>query len=118
MRRVDRRAIALLEAIVALAVVALVSSAFVGAERGAMMTTAAVRVREKEIGAASALLDATSLWPQADLDRHLGTRRQGAWRMSVVREGALYRVSISDSMSAAPLVATVLYRRSALRATP
>lgn len=87
---------------------------------GASMTTLAVdsgrlvrhvRESERELRRANALLTSVSLWSRDDLDRHLGDRAQGAWRMTVIHESAeLYAVSLRDSAAQVPLLRTVLYR--------
>ena len=60
---------------------------------------------------ASALLEAVALWPRADLDRHLGDRPQGAWRMQVDRPTpTLYVIVLADSTNRRELLRTTLYR--------
>jgi type II secretory pathway pseudopilin PulG len=67
---------------------------------------AAVEMRE-----ANALFEAVALWPRADLDRHLGERAQGRWRMRVDRPTpTLYVVMLTDSVSNVEVLRTALFR--------
>ena len=53
----------------------------------------------------------TALWPRADLDRHLGERTQGHWRMRVDRPTpTLYVVTLTDGASNVELLRTALFR--------
>lgn len=106
-----RQGVVLLEAIVALTILATAGAAVVAlavdsaraVERAAAADVAAQR--------ASALLDAVALWPREDLDRHLGTRDEGPWRMTVGRPTpTLYTVVLSDSAERRVLLATLLFR--------
>ncbi|HET9948900.1 MAG TPA: hypothetical protein VFQ22_08260 [Longimicrobiales bacterium] len=74
---------------------------------------------EQDATRASAFLDAVALWPRADLDRHLGTRDEGPWRLHVERpEPTLYEVSVSDTAHDHPIIATALYRPEVAHAAP
>ena len=107
-----RRGVALLEALVALLVVAtsLAAEATRAVDRG--------RARDAAVRRASAFLDAVALWPRADLDRHLGDRPEGAWTLRIDRPApTLYVVTLlpADSMQTPPdgvppLLVTWLYR--------
>ena len=62
-----------------------------------------------------------SLWPREDLDRRLGERAQGPWRLTITRPApTLYVVSLADSASGgaagAELLTTTLYRPEPPRA--
>ena len=73
------------------------------------MTLAAAT--ERDIRAASAFLDAVVLWPRDDLDRHMGTRREGPWLLTVDRrDSTLYHVTVFDSLGRRQLVETIVYR--------
>ncbi|HEY0777701.1 MAG TPA: hypothetical protein VGD56_07015 [Gemmatirosa sp.] len=110
--------IALLEALVALLIVA--TSVTAGVALAAAATRAVDRVRERDaaVRRASAFLDAVALWPRTDLDRHLGDRPEGAWTLRVDRPApTLYRVTLlsADSTPASldggpPMLSTSLYR--------
>lgn len=102
---------ALLEVLVALTILATVGATIVAfaAETGRALVRA--RETEREVRAASALLDAVALWPRTDLDRHLGDRAQGPWRMRVDRPApTVYTIAITDSTPAREILHTTLYR--------
>jgi type II secretory pathway component PulK len=107
-----RRGAALLEALIALAVLGTVGSAAAWQATESMRAVNRMHEREQEQRAAARLLTAISLWPREDLDRHLGSRVQGPWRVRIDRPAlsALYTVSISDTASGTVLLETALYR--------
>jgi type II secretory pathway pseudopilin PulG len=107
----SRHGAVLLEAIVALAVLGTVGSA--AAWTAAESIHAVTRVHESEgrLRVGDRLLTAVSLWPRADLDRHLGTTRQGPLRMRIDRpRPTLYVVSLADSTTGKVLLRTNLFR--------
>lgn len=111
--RVRHRAgAALLEAIVALALLA--TSGVAVAALGAGSSDAARRAREADarVRRASAFLEAVALWPREDLDRRLGDRTQGPWRLRIERpRPTLYLVTLADSAPPrATVLTTALYR--------
>lgn len=66
---------------------------------------------EQQVAAAGRLLSTVSLWNRADLDRHLGRRAEGQFRMGVNRVApTLYEVMLVDSLSGTPLLSTLVYR--------
>lgn len=113
-----RPGVALLEALVALLIVATSATAGVALAAGATRAVDRVRTRDAEVRRANAFLEAVALWPRADLDRHLGDRAEGAWTLRVDRpEPTLYVVTLLpfDSAQASadgtpPVLATSLYR--------
>jgi len=110
-RRRVPHGIVLLEVLVALTILAVVSASVVAfaAESGGAVTRA--RDAEREMRRANELLTAVSLWPRADLDRHLGDRPQGPWLMRVDRiTPTLYAVVLSDSVRGREILSTLLYR--------
>src|SRR5450432_4926981 len=112
MRRADRRGVALLEVLAALAILGIAGSgltAFAIESAGAVRRA---RAEDDRMRAASAFLDKVALWERDDLDRHLGDHRQGDWRLSIMRPAAtLYVVRLADSSGARTLLSTALYRR-------
>lgn len=109
--RRSRTGAALLEAIVAMTILAAVATTVVAIALESGRALARARETENEMRTASALLDAVALWPRADLDRHLGTRVQGPWLMDVNRATAtLYDIVIADSASRREILRTELYR--------
>ncbi len=106
-----RRGAALLEAVVALAVLGAVASAAAWNATESLRAVIRIHEREQAQRQAGRLLTAVSLWPRADLDRHLGTSRQGPWRLRVDRPlTRIYEVSVVDSLSNVVLLRTALYR--------
>ena len=75
---------------------------------------AAERARASDVAAsrADAFMDAVALWTRDDLDRRLGDRPQGPWRLQIGRtDPELYEVVLTDSSAARhPLLRTVLFR--------
>jgi type II secretory pathway pseudopilin PulG len=111
-----QRGAALLEVLAALVILA---SAGGGAVMLAIETARAVeraRAGEAALRQASAFLDAVALWPRADLDRRLGDRRQGPWRLRIDRPApTLYVVVLTDSTGARDLLRTALFRPDTAR---
>lgn len=69
------------------------------------------RAADAEMRAASAFLDAVALWTPEDLDRRLGVRRQGPWRLYLERPlPALYTVVLADTAGGRVLLRTSLFR--------
>lgn len=119
MRPPDRRGVTLLEVLVALTILGTAGAALSTAMRDALGAAERARAAEREMAAASAYLDVVALWPAADLDRHLGERAQGPWRITVQRPARqLYTVALADSGAGRLLLTTVLYRPDSLRARP
>ena len=106
-----RPGVALLEVIVAIAILA---TAGVAALSMAAATTRAVsnaRDADRELRDASAFLEAVSLWTRTDLDQRLGDRSQGPWILRIDRPAnELYVVTLSDTLSGETLLSTSLFR--------
>ena len=109
----------LLEVIVAVTILA---TAGVSAAIMAGQAADAVRhAREADAGLrrASAFLHAVALWPREDLDRRLGERPQGAWRLRIQRPvPTLYLVMLVDSARGTELLRTSLFRPESPRVAP
>ena len=85
--------------------------ATVGIVRQGIDSARRAEAAETEIRRASAFMDAIALWPRADLDRHLGDRAEGPWRLIIDRPvPTLYLVVLTDSLSRRELLRTALYR--------
>ena len=101
----------LLEVLIALTILAVAGIAIMALARQSMDTVARTRTADTELERASDFLQAVALWPRADLDRHLGDRLEGAWRLRVERPGpTLYTVVLTDSARTRVLLSTALYR--------
>jgi hypothetical protein len=109
----------LFEVVVALTILAVAGTtvATLAAQAGEAVRRA--RGIEIEVRKASAFMDAVALWPQADLDRHLGDRAEGPWRLRVDRpRPVLYVVTLTDTASGQKLLRTTLYRPQLVHETP
>ena len=103
----------LFEVIVATAILAIAGAACVMFAAEAQGVVQRVNEREGQLRSANRFLEAVSLWTRADLERHLGNRPQGRWRLEIEREtGNLFSVTLSDSTGATEIFHTTLYRVS------
>lgn len=101
----------LLEVIVAMTIFAIASTATLTRAAQARHAVVMARADEDQMYAASAFLDHVVLWPQVDLDRHLGTHQQGDWLLDVEHPvPQLYSIAILDGKSHHALVDTIVYR--------
>ena len=106
-----RTGAALLEVIIALAILVTVGAAITVLASESAHAVRLARDADAESARASAFLDAVALWPRADLDRHLGVRTEGRWRLRVDRPApALYVVTLTDTTSKVELLRTALFR--------
>jgi len=111
LHRADR-GIALLEAMVALAILASAGGFLVALVAAGLRSEHELRQRELTLQAAERVLAATTLLTRADLDQRLGRHRVGELLVEVERpEPALYRIAVSENAAPAlELLATVVYR--------
>jgi len=90
------RGVALLEVLVALVILATAAIAFVELVDGGTRAVTQARKRERELADEDRLLSAYTLLARSALDRRLGTRDVGPYRVSVQRpEPTLYRLAMS-----------------------
>jgi type II secretory pathway pseudopilin PulG len=109
MARADAGA-ALLEVIVAMTILATAGTAALATANQVAHTIELARAAEAEMRAASAFLEAVSLWTREDLDRRLGEREQGRWRLRIDRPvPVLYVVVLRDTLGH-ELLRTALHR--------
>jgi|ERR1041385_1364296 type II secretory pathway pseudopilin PulG len=107
----DRAGAVLLEALVALAVLATVGSAAAWTASESIRAVGRAHEAEARVRLASRLLTAASLWQREDLDRHLGAKTQGPLRMRIDRpRTTLYEVSLMDGVTGRVLLRTSLLR--------
>lgn len=110
-RRGVRRGAALLEAIVALAVFGTAGLAALALVRDAADAVDRARAADRRMRDADAFFNAVSLWTREDLDRRLGQRPQGPWRVTILRpEPTLYEVTLRDTLGDGVLLHTALHR--------
>ena len=109
-----RQGMVLLEAIVALTILAIAATTMVALSASSLDAVSRAERADAETRRASALLDAVALWPRADLDRHLGDRPEGPWDLRIDRPtSTLYVIALRDTATRALLLATSLYRPEA-----
>jgi type II secretory pathway pseudopilin PulG len=109
--RSRRTGFALMEVLVSVALLGFIGLASATAISQAITSVRQVQRHEREFLEAVALVDAATLWSQADLDRRLGYRRQGRWLLQIVRaDDRLYRIVVLDSTASLPIVQTVVLR--------
>jgi type II secretory pathway pseudopilin PulG len=114
--RRPRRGAALLEALVALVILASAGAAVTALAVESGRAVQRAHAAEAELRRADAFFTVVALWPREDLDRHLGDREQGPWRLRVERlRPTIYTISLADSVGARPLLRTALYRPEAPR---
>jgi prepilin-type N-terminal cleavage/methylation domain-containing protein len=106
------RGVALLEVLVAVAILGTAAIGFVGLVAGGTQATIAAQDRERQLADEERLLAAYTLLARKDLDRRLGTHAVGVYLVEVQRpERTLYRIAIAHEQS--PQVedlVTVVYR--------
>ena len=106
-----RAGAALLEAIVALAVFGSAGTAALVLVRDSARAVEHARRAEREMRDADAFMAAVSLWTRDDLDRRLGDRAQGRWRLTVLHpEPSMYEVALRDTLTDRVLLRTALHR--------
>ncbi|HEU0012458.1 MAG TPA: hypothetical protein VFQ45_02180 [Longimicrobium sp.] len=109
----------LLEAMVAIAILATAGTAAVTLASEGAESVRRAREADREMREANAFLHAVSLWTRDDLDRRLGSRAQGPWRLEVQRPArTLYEVTLTDSAGRRTLLRTALFRPDSARAFP
>jgi hypothetical protein len=112
MRARAERGVALLEALVALAIVGAVGVATLGLLAAGLGGEAEARRRERELWAADRLLTAHTLLTRRELDQRIGRRDAGGFVIDVQRpERTLYRIAVSHAASPhVDELVTVVYR--------
>lgn len=119
MKRPGDAGAVLLEVVVALTILFVAGTAAVLATTESARAVAHARDRDRELRAASAFLDVVALWPRADLDRRLGERPQGPWRLRIDRpDPRLYTVELRDSTGVSLLRTSLFRSDSSIRVLP
>lgn len=109
--RCTRRGVILLEVLVAMAILGVVTAALAAMAIGSADAVRRAARADVEQRAASNFLETVALWPREDLDRHLGSRRQGEWRLDIEHPvPTLYTVALRDSSGMRELLHTALFR--------
>ena len=104
--------VALLEAIIALAVLSIGGLSTVALVDGTLSAQADAQAREEQLATASRVLAAVTLLHGRELDQRIGMREVGEFLVVVSRpEKALYRLGISDvNAPDVELLVTVVYK--------
>lgn len=101
----------LLEVLVAMTIFAIASTAAMVRAAQARHAVALALIAEDHMTTASAFFDRVALWPQEDLDRHLGAHAQGRWVLEVERvTPSIYTLTLFDGSTRRELLGTMLYR--------
>lgn len=107
-----RAGVALLEAIIALAVLGSAGLSLIAILRQAVMAQVGSQQAEQVLMNADRVLAATTLLTRVDLERRIGTRKVGEFRIEVSRpEPTLFRIALTEVR--APdrlLLVTVIHR--------
>lgn len=102
MRR-DERGVALMEAMIALAILSLAGVSMVSFLTASLHDLAAMRQRERTLATAERVLTATTLLTRSDLNRRLGRRQLGEFYIDVQRpEQTLYRIAVTETSAPKP----------------
>lgn len=116
--RTQRRGATLLEAIVALTLLAMTGLSGLALVRSAVSLTGEAERSESVVADASNFLNSVSLWTREELDQRLGEREQGIWRLEIDRTTPeLYIVILRDSLGARTVLRTALFRAAPVDAT-
>jgi type II secretory pathway pseudopilin PulG len=114
-----RKGAILLEALVALVIMASAGAAVAALAVESSQAVRRTRSTEAELRRADAFFALVALWPREDLDRHFGEHQQGPWRLRVERPTlTTYAITLTDSLGARALLRTVLYRPEPPRDAP
>lgn len=107
----SERGVLLLEALIALAILATAGVGLITLLAQATQTRAAVQAEERRVADASRLLTATTLLTQAELSQRIGSHRVGPYIVAVSRPApTLYRVAIAGAdSSGVELLVTVVH---------
>ena len=101
----------LLEAIIALVILSVAGTAAVTLVSQSADSVRRARIADAEMREASAFFHAVALWTREDLDRRLGEREQGRWKLLVQRPApTLYEVVLTDSAVSYEILRTTLFR--------
>ncbi len=113
MRRGDR-GIALLEAMVALAILAASGASLIAVVASGLRSEQEMRRRETTMWAAERVMAASTLLTRADLDLRIGRHDVGEFIVTIQRpEPTLYRIALSERVQPEQeLLVTVVYRET------
>lgn len=112
MTRFARNGIALLEVLIALAILGSAGSALLALLHQAVATQRVLHQEELELEAADRVMTAMTLLTRGDLDRRIGSHEVGEFSVGVERpEPGLYRVAVATQLAPdRELLVTVVHR--------
>jgi type II secretory pathway pseudopilin PulG len=117
-KRRSPKGAALLEALIALAVLVTAGTAIAALAVESGHAVEQARAADSDLRRADAFFNVVTLWPREDLNRHLGTREEGSWRLRIDRPtSTLYTLTLTDSLGKRILLRTAVYRPEAPRDT-
>jgi type II secretory pathway component PulJ len=107
-----QRGVALLETLIALAILSVAGLSVVALVDSLIRTQSEATRREETLTTAGRVLGAATLLKKEELDQRLGTRETGEFFLDVQRpESSLYRIAIGESSAPTlELLVTVIYR--------
>jgi prepilin-type N-terminal cleavage/methylation domain-containing protein len=110
--RGSERGVALLEVLIALALLSIAGLATVAMVDSAVRAESEMAKRENAVATASRVLTALTLLKASELTQRIGYHPLGEFIVSISRpEPALYRIALSEAGAATQeIVATVVYR--------
>lgn len=108
----QRAGFALLEALIALAILGTAGLSLVALVRSGLDAEGRAQAQERELAAASRVMTAMTLLTRADLDQRLGRHPVGEFVVDVERpERTLYRIALAKADRAeTEFLVTVVYR--------
>ena len=105
-----RTGLTLIEVVVSLAILGTAGIAIMGMAHQAFVAASRAIQLDRETRAASAFLEAVTIWTRDELDQRLGRRPQGVWWLRIDRTSeSVYAITLTDSANRA-LLRTALYR--------
>jgi hypothetical protein len=109
--RPERCGVVLLEALVALALIATAALSVLALTASDSQHIARLIGRSKEISTASEFMEVVSIWTRTDLDQRLGSRPQGPYLLRILRPTpSVYTLELFDGETGRPLLSTATYR--------
>lgn len=109
-----RQGVVLLEALIALALIGTAALSTLALSASDTDAVNRMLVRSDEASEASRFLELVALWTRDELDRRLGTRPQGPYRLRILRPTrAVYTLELLDGRTERLMLATAVYRPEA-----
>ncbi len=118
-RRTAARGFALIEAIVAIAIVGTAIVATIAMVSQSLHAIETARAADKRTAAASRALERAAVFSRAELEARLGTTEHAGWTLSIDRPAStLFVLAVADTSRGTVLLRTAVYRPEAPGASP